>query len=115
MERLVQYDWPGNIRELENVLSRMMLFAEKETLTAENLPEEIGVHRKPKTAPAISAAMEMRQPDRTLDEFEAELMDKERIYFKSILDSVEGNKSKAAEKLGIKRTTLNDRLKKLGL
>ncbi len=110
MEWLVQYDWPGNVRQLENILSRMMLFAEQDTLSAKDLPEEIKGPRKDG-----SATVRVSSDKRTLDAFETELMEQERSYFRSVLESVEGNKSKAAEKLGIKRTTLNDRLKKLGL
>ncbi|MEO6950172.1 MAG: sigma-54 dependent transcriptional regulator [Polyangia bacterium] len=43
LERLVRHGWPGNIRELENVLERGILFAEGPTLTANDLPKDLGV------------------------------------------------------------------------
>lgn len=112
MDMLIRYSWPGNIRELENILSRMIILATQEKLNSENLPDEIkkSVLNSPKPVTAVSGGKQM-----TLNEFENELTRMEKDYFSSILDKVGGNKSKAAEILGIRRTTLNDRLKKLGL
>lgn len=113
MEKLIRHPWPGNIRELENILSRMIILTSQEKLTAENLPDEIK-----KSDPVVSSKQMATMPDaaqKSLDEFENELARIEKDYFSSVLDKAGGNKSKAAEILGIKRTTLNDRLKKLGL
>ncbi|MBL7996826.1 sigma 54-interacting transcriptional regulator [bacterium] len=116
MERLMWYPWPGNIRELENILSRMIIFATQDKLTSETLPDEI---RKSKPFDASAGA---KQPpamtdfaQKSLEQFESEAAQIEKDYFSKILEKAGGNKTKAAEILGIKRTTLNDRLKKLGL
>ena len=113
MGKLIAHSWPGNIRELENILSRMIILSTQEKLTADILPDEI---RKSEslTAPKPTTASSGEKP-MALDEFEDELARIEKDYFSSVLEKAGGNKSKAAELLGIKRTTLNDRLKKLGL
>ncbi|KAB2880211.1 protein kinase [bacterium] len=116
MERLMQHPWPGNIRELENILSRMILFATQDKLTSENLPDEIKKSEPfdlsvvPKQTPAMTDLAQ-----KSLEQFENEAARIEKDYFSKILEKAGGNKTKAAEMLGIKRTTLNDRLKKLGL
>lgn len=113
MEKLIRHPWPGNIRELENILSRMIILTSQEKLTAESLPDEIK-----KSDPVVSSkqwATMAATTQKSLDEFENELGQIEKDYFSSVLEKAGGNKSKAAEILGIKRTTLNDRLKKLGL
>jgi transcriptional regulator with PAS, ATPase and Fis domain len=113
MEKLIRHTWPGNIRELENILSRMIILTSQDKLTPESLPDEIK-----KSGPAVSSkqtATMLNATQKSLDEFENELARIEKDYFSSVLEKAGGNKSKAAEILGIKRTTLNDRLKKLGL
>ncbi|MBL7960425.1 sigma 54-interacting transcriptional regulator [bacterium] len=114
MERLMLHPWPGNIRELENILSRMILFATQDKLTSENLPDEIKKSEPFYAVTKLTPAMtDLAQ--KTLEQFETEAARIERDYFSKILEKAGGNKTKAAEMLGIKRTTLNDRLRKLGL
>lgn len=116
MERLMEHRWRGNIRELENILNRMIIFSTNDKLTFENLPDEIKKSElliTPRGAKQISTPSGLSQ--KTLDDFESELSRFEKEYFSAVLEKAGGNKSKAAELLGIKRTTLNDRLKKLGL
>jgi two-component system, NtrC family, response regulator HydG len=101
---LRSYSWPGNIRELKNVIQRAVLMAQGEELTADLLPLRIraaaqanaAVHHFP-----IHAGM-------TLDAVEKEFM-------LMTLASTKGNKKETAQKLGISRRALYDKLKKHGL
>jgi transcriptional regulator with PAS, ATPase and Fis domain len=91
-ERLLEYDWPGNIRELRNVIERAVHLARGPYLTEEHLRTENLF-----TSPALRTAPGGGQ---------LPLREMEREYSKSVLTSVRGNKSQAAEVLGISRARL---------
>jgi len=97
---LLAYDWPGNIRELDNVMERAALFAEAEVITASALELPSTRPTVPETRPPVAA----RATDRT---------DRESLL--DVWRETSGNLSRAAERLGMKRNTLRHRLKKLGL
>jgi Nif-specific regulatory protein len=119
MEVLAALPWKGNIRELENTVNRMVVFAQKPRLTWHDLPQELrSVKGVVPPAARPTVALKGRKNEslpQTLEELEDQLLAVEKAFFDQVLEAAEGNKSKAAEMLGIKRTTLNDRLKKLGL
>ncbi|HOC68245.1 MAG TPA: sigma-54 dependent transcriptional regulator [Candidatus Hydrogenedentes bacterium] len=89
---LRNYDWPGNVRELENVIQRLILMTEHELIDVPDLPKLM----------RFSAPGKMPL-NRSLAEVEAD-------YIRSILVSVGGNKTRAAEILGIDRKTLRAKL-----
>ncbi len=91
------YQWKGNVRELRNIIERIVLLSDKDIITMEDLPEEIGAADNINPA-ALSA--EMLIP---LHEFE------ER-YIKTVLQKVNGNKSEAARILGITRQRLSRKI-----
>jgi len=91
------YSWPGNVRELENAVQRIVVMTDRKEVDAPDLP----IHMR------FSASRETGL-NRTLADVEAE-------HIKNVLANVGGNKSRAAEILGIDRKTLRDRLKKLGI
>jgi DNA-binding NtrC family response regulator len=91
---LLEYSWPGNIRELEQVIRKVALNTDSDVIEISDLP----VHMK------FDISKE-RMINRTLSEVEVE-------HIKAVLEKVEGNKTKAAELLGIDRKTLRDKLKK---
>ena len=108
---LSRYNWPGNVRELENLIQRIVILkADEGPITRDDLPDE----------------MVGRTSDTSVDATEVELPD-EGIDIRKTLDALEtrltlealkrcdGNKAKAAEMLGLKRTTLIERLKRLKL
>lgn len=105
LDELLSYHWPGNVRELENLMHRVVVMADGKTLTRKSLPENWKMQQTESEFP----------PEASLEEFEKRLQKIETDYFREILEKAGGNKSKAADLLAIKRTTLNDRLKKLGL
>ncbi len=94
LRTLRAYEWPGNVRELRNVVERMVLLGEGTELELTDVPEDL---RGP-------------EPART-----ESLADVERKHVLRVLDKVGGNKKRAAQILGIDRTTLYARLKAYGL
>ena len=95
VEALIQYSWPGNLRELKNIVKRMVLLAPAAVIPKELLPREIRV-----------AMIEDKKDDYAL--FNAK-NEQERIL--DALEKAGGNKSKAARLLDIDRKTLYNKLK----
>ena len=99
MNSLCRYAWPGNIRELQNIIERAVLLTEGHDL-------ELSLPRTENPAP-----VPLRQPDHTLEEME-------RSYIADTLRKtnwVVGGRAGAAAKLGLPRTTLISRMRKLGI
>ena len=102
---LQAYDWPGNVRELRNTIEKMVVLARGEILEAEDVPENIKNALLLKGVSLSSTAL----PQTTIvgEESLAE-MEKRKIL--DALNAAGGNKSKAAEALGISRRTLHRKL-----
>jgi DNA-binding NtrC family response regulator len=97
-ERLLAHDWPGNIRELANVLERVTLFGGEIPFTRGAPPAAASA-----PAPALAADGDLR------------LATIERLHIESVLQLERGNVDRAAERLGMPRSTLYQRLKEHGL
>ena len=100
-ERLLRYAWPGNVRELENAMERLAILARDETIEPGDLPPHIGAGLALGTAPGLAA--------------EQTLAEAERAHIIQILERCGWNHSRAAEALGIGRTTLWRKLKDYGI
>ena len=122
-EMLVRYSWPGNIRELENFMERLSILCEGDTVLSADLPEKIwtDVEGKPRPEQAVLAASagfawptvaDLRDQGMDLKVF---LDTVEERLLREALDMAAGVKNQAAEILGIKRTTLIEKLKKKNL
>lgn len=99
LDALNRYSWPGNIRELENIVQRAVVLATDETIELEHLPAELSY------CPSSAAESVRIPPDSTLADLE--------IYWIDFtLARCQGNKTEAARRLGIDITTLHRRLKK---
>ncbi len=99
LQLLLSHNWPGNIRELENVIERAAGMASTTVLYTEDFPPEIGC-RPPQSSPALV-------PERAeLNSLEDVVEAVEREHIAKVLESVNYNKSKASERLGIDRGTL---------
>ncbi len=101
MTAFATYTWPGNVRELENVLERMIVLADSHVLGADLLPEEFG-------DVGAAAATGDSFKDTVGDIFAAA----ERQMILEALSKVGGNRTRAAEILGISRRTLQNKIKK---
>ena len=108
IEMMLSYDWPGNVRELKNVIERAMLLDADEELLAEHLPSEV-LGTSGEQAGAVKASASL------LDSFfPMTLKELEKIQIERTLEQTDGNKSRAANILGISRQTLREKLKTFG-
>jgi len=115
MDCLLRYRWPGNIRELKNVIERVMILGEKPWLDLTDLPEELVQHAGLSEEPeehGESAAARMPPPSPANG---TSLRDMERTLVAQALERAEGNQSQAARLLGISRDALRYKMKKFGL
>lgn len=96
---LVRYSWPGNVRELENAISSAAITSTGDLLDLEDFPKHI------QNGPAHTTAISQGWHPATLEEVE-------RVHVQRVLDLCEGNQVRAAEILGIGRTSLYRHLKR---
>ena len=108
MRTLMAHHWPGNVRQLENAVERAVaLSAGRQEVDVSDLPPEI------QSTPHATLTPLVEFPDDGLD-LPAYLSSIERDLIHRSLERTAGNRNKAAELLGIKRTTLVEKLKRLG-
>jgi len=103
MDLLMRYPWPGNIRELQNIVERAVVLAESERVTVQDLPVDLMG-----SAPLLVS--ESRSPADPGDD-----PIRERQTLLAALDKCGGNKARAARLLGMARSTYFSKLKKYGL
>ena len=115
MQSLLQHDWPGNIRELKNVVERLIVFSENGEIQADHLPFDIDEQSaeqiqeaSPNTSYFINAERDHRPLKERLEEYEKAILIEE-------LKKTNGNKQLCAQNLDITRATLYNRLKRLGI
>ncbi len=108
LDIMTSYNWPGNVRELRNVIERAMLLESEDAILAEHLPREL------LSNVTLSSAGEVEQriarEGRVLC-----LAEVEKIAIEHALGANRGNKTKAAQDLGISRQTLRTKLKLYGM
>lgn len=97
LQVLTEYHWPGNVRELENLIQRLVIITEGDSIGIVDLPTPMKFCVRPR-----------KGQHRTLADVEAE-------HIRDVLASVGGNKTKAAQILGIDRKTLREKMKKMPL
>ena len=103
MTLLQRYRWPGNIRELENTIERAVLLGKGPILMVEDLPADLRSGYVPSSKPA---------GQRTLREA---LEGPERQIIMEVLEACNWNRNLTADTLGINRTTLYKKMKRLGI
>jgi two-component system, NtrC family, response regulator AtoC len=114
VEQLVAYNWPGNIRELENLMERTILFCEGPEIHVSDLPPEIvGATVPPSGAVGDEASRPAAGSLKEAVRAETERVERELIQ--RALDATGGNVTQAARKLKISRKSLQTKMKELGL
>ncbi|MCP4676560.1 MAG: PAS domain S-box protein [Deltaproteobacteria bacterium] len=101
LDRLLTYGFPGNIRELENIIEHAFVFCKDGSIQLFHLPEELA-----------GSPEEIHM--RSLQSY-GSLEDLEAHYIRAVLDEVDGNRIQAAKRLDIHKSTLFRKLKKLGI
>jgi DNA-binding NtrC family response regulator len=104
LDRFQTYSWPGNVRELQNVVERAVLLGNGETIELEDLPPALRENRGPIMAHFTSEK-----------DLKAALQEPERRMILQVLEANNWSRNATAEQLGINRTTLYKKMKRLGL
>ena len=99
---LMQYEWPGNIRELENTIERATILCLGEYITPKELPTQI-----------LSEQVQLYQETPFTNNYT--LRDMERELIRMTLNNTKNNKSQTAKKLGVARQTLLNKIKEYGI
>ena len=102
---LLRYNYPGNMRELENIVQRAVILSSRDVITKNELPQIVKNPMPESEAPAAQSSLTL--PDQ-VDRLEKELV-------MEALRLTDGNQSKAADRLGISERNLRYRLKKWGV
>ncbi len=105
MQALCDYNWPGNIRELENILTKSVAMSPRDIITADLLPDKI-LHNIP------PHRKELKESD---DLSYLSLQDIEKIHINRVLKATNGHKGKTCDILGISRPRLRRLIKQYGL
>ncbi len=113
LAQLQAYPWPGNIRELENMMERVIVFADGPRIELKNLPEPVRGGGQP---PPIPAGVTPQPGDTPLKDFlkqrQAQI---EKSFIVQALQKTEGNVTRAAKLLQISRKSLQTKMKEFGL
>ena len=104
MEILLNFDYPGNIRELENILEHALIISQESEILSQHLPDYI---QRPIQAP--------KPDDKRQTNFAENLHRRERHRIEQALNSQGGNRTRTAQELGMDRTTLWRKMKRYGL
>jgi DNA-binding NtrC family response regulator len=108
MQVLMSYEFPGNVRELENIIERGVIFCRTDTLSVEDLQVESALDIAPEPMDAASDLPFREAKDRAIQYFH-------RQYIRHLLEQHGGNISRAAEAAGIQRQYLHRLLKEAGI
>ena len=104
---LLQYDWPGNIRELKNLIERLSIMVSEDTIYPEDLPtlDRMTIPKQLDSFPDLGAGKTLRQVREAV----------ERHYIAEALERHSGNVTRASNALGIERTNLHKKIKQYDL
>ncbi len=119
MGRLTEYHWPGNIREMENLVKYLLTVTSGDTIQPADLTTLLD--RVPQGAPTFGPGRDSPPPEERNDSRSTDSLTGytweglEREYIQSLLDRTKWNIAAASRKAGIKRSTFNARMRRLGI
>lgn len=113
IEMLISYDWPGNVRQLENVIERLVILKGGSVVHPVDLPEIIQKHFGI-NGPAYGISDSIELPEEGLD-LKQVLSEIEDALIQQALEKTSGNKNRASKLLSMNRTTLIEKMKKKNL
>jgi len=105
LDQLMKYEFQGNVRELENIIERAVVFSRDQHITISDLPKPIDV----------IAESEVINPENLQDSYEDKMQTFERRMLEEALAQTDGNQSAAARLLGITERHIRSRLERLGM
>jgi len=108
MSAMGKYSWPGNVRELENLIERLVILTEEDVIECQDLPSRIRQQAADKDLTCCEITGEGIDLKKTLDDLENKLI-------MDALQKANGVRAKAAQLLGLNRTTLVEKIKKKNL
>jgi len=108
LEVLTAYDWPGNVRELENLVERMVILSDGPLIGLKDLPERFSGRRSAPLSGGPTLPADGFNLNRHLAQVEEDLI-------RQALEKAGGVKKRAADLLGLNRTTLVEKMKKKGI
>jgi len=119
MKLLLDYGWPGNVRELENAVNRAVVLSTQEVMDVDLLPEAVRTREIVKGVrlqlseflPAENGA----SPDKTAPSLFAIMEEIERRIILDMLERTNWNQTEAAERFQVPLSTLNQKIKRLGI
>ena len=109
MEYLMNYNWPGNIRELENIVERCVVITESNVIDADSLPQEILSYNGQSEGSSSSSRVSSDSSEPLLN---SAIDDREKEVIIKALKEHDGNKTKTALALGISRRSLHRKIQK---
>jgi DNA-binding NtrC family response regulator len=116
MEMMVEYSWPGNVRQLEHVIERLVIVTDDETISTSHLPSILHLEEKQ----PIGTQLSIPQTNQELKQLKKELRlraieDIEKSFITEALNRNTGNVTKAADAVGMQRTNFQGLMKKYGI
>ena len=101
---LAHYEFPGNVRELENIIDHAVIMADEDVLCTQDLPDAV----RTGSSPRLGLAYDAGAATQTLAELE-------QVHIGRVLEELDGNQTRTAKKLGISRSTLWRKMREYGL
>lgn len=114
LEMLVNYDWPGNVRQLKNVVERLVIIADGRLLKCQNLSEHwTARNQDPAEEPVPTTLSALKAAKQRL--LQTQFGRIERAFLRQALSAAEGNIARAARQVGMQRSNFSTLMKKHGL
>jgi len=108
VDAMLRYSWPGNVREIENVIERILVLSDHDPIDADDLPEQVRLGRVESSSIQQQVLRQQKTLTDAVDEFEREII-------QAALQHVDFNQTRAADLLGTTRRILKYRMDKLGI